>query len=106
MIITDGSSSYTNMYSNQYCEWYISPLLNDNNNNDDDNDDNRVLVLDFLEQDLVGAHLTVYDKQNGGYILWECNECRVTPRPIISITGAVYVKFTTKNVERTSLGEW
>jgi hypothetical protein len=92
MIFTDGSSSLTNMYPNQYCEWYISPPIADNN---------RVLVLDFLEQDLVGANLKIFDKQQNGKLLWECNECRVLPRPILSTTGSIFITFKTSDTSMT-----
>ena len=97
MIFTDGSSSFTNMYSNQNCDWHIAPPLAE---------DDRILVIDFLEQDLIGASLIIYDNQIGGPVLWECNQCRVIPRPILSLSGSVYVSFTTSDsLSRSSLGK-
>lgn len=86
MVFTDGSSSLKGMYRNQYCEWYISPPIANGN---------RVLVIDFLEQDLIGGDLQIFDGRKDGPLLWKCNECQTIPRPIISLTGSVFVVFTT-----------
>ena len=96
MIFTDGSSSTSSMYSSQYCEWYISPPIADGN---------RVLVIDFMEQDLIGANLKIFESQKNGPLLWECNGCRVLPRPIISLSGSVYVTFNTSTTPSVSLGK-
>ena len=93
MVFTDGSSSLENMYSNQYCEWLIRPNhLSSNTTAKIEN----TIVLEFLESDLVGGSIEVYDgDSNSSALLWRCYSCDIIPPAIIGHNSAMFIIFST-----------
>ena len=56
----------------------------------------RTMILEFLDSNLLGGQIAVYDGIDGkGIPLWKCNECTIVPRPIISISSTIFVDFST-----------
>ena len=56
----------------------------------------RTIIVEFLESNLIGGQIAVYDGIDGkGILLWKCNECTIIPRPIISISSTIFVDFST-----------
>ena len=99
MVFTDGSSSTRNMYSNQYCEWLIKPEpANAGTYN--------TLVLEFLQNDLVGGTLRVYDgsEASDDHLLWSCDGCSVVPRPIVSHDTEIFITFATSDTSALGSG--
>jgi hypothetical protein len=95
MVFTDGSSSLEDMYDNQYCEWLIQPNQLSSNITAKME---TTIVLEFLESDLVGGNIEVYDgSTNSSALLWRCYSCDVIPPPIIGHTSTMLVIFSTSS---------
>jgi hypothetical protein len=89
MLITDGSQSSEVIYSNQYCEWIISP-----------NGDNHGLFLYFDRLDIsAGGELIIYDgTEYGANVLLQISGATVVPVPVFSDQStSVRVVFSTSS---------
>jgi hypothetical protein len=89
MFITDGSQSSEAIYSNQYCEWIISP-----------NGDNHGLFLYFDRLDIsTGGEITIYDgTEYDASILIQITGATVVPVPVFtSQSPNVRIVFSTSS---------
>ena len=86
MVFTDGSASYEQLYPGQNCELIISPQQAKGG----------LLVLEFLQSDLRGAQLSVFEGNNPDVskLLWQCLDCSIVPRPLITSLGSMFLRFT------------
>lgn len=102
MVLSDGSMSTASMQANQHCQWLInpSPIGNSLSNNP-----NHRVVLDFLQLDLGGGELRIYndghaavrDGMNESNLLYSCVDCTEVPRSIISNSSSLFVDFLTSD---------
>jgi len=101
MVFTDGSSYSENMYNNQACLWQIQPDVGE-----DGSDGGGFVALEFLYNELRGGFLEIY-KNNAATpanLLWKCYECSLVPRPIVSDSGNMLVRFWTNNAAQVQMG--
>lgn len=90
MVFSDGSASNERMYASQSCEFVIAPSVVQKKG---------LVVLEFLESDLRGGSVSVYDGTltdsipNPNRLLWQCAHCTVLPRLLISRTGGFFVRY-------------
>lgn len=88
MYFADGSIKGEKMHIGDSCDWRIIDLFSD------DRDNNRI-VLEFTLCDLRGAEIVVYDGVDSlSSEIWRCTDCNYIPRPIISSSNGLYVKYT------------
>ena len=55
------------LFPNQYCEWLIDPVGGA-----------AAIVIEFVECDLMGASLQIWDGSSvAGELLYQCSDCQV-----------------------------
>lgn len=102
MIFTDGSSSSILMFSNEACTWHIIPNLLQVSSTVTKS---FTIVLEFLECDMRGGQVAVYDgTSSNSNLLWQCIDCSSIPRTIISSTGRMRVDYFSRSVRGPGTG--
>lgn len=87
MILTDGSGSTKSMVGSQSCRWKITRPSN-----------SSTFVVEFLESDLRGGSLVVYNGPDStASILWACYGCTTLPNTLLSTSMYLYVQFSTSS---------
>ena len=103
-ILTDGSgsSSHRNMSAGLHCEWSVQPY-------EAENDEDAVIQLEFIDVDLAGATIEVWDTRHvdsrgDDSLLWRCRGCKLRPLSLFSTTGELFVTLRTTNDTSISRG--
>jgi cubilin len=92
MVFSDGSGSASPLYSDQLCEWIIEPNAVANSA---PAPTGTVIVVEFMQCDLAGAKIELYDgASDSARLLWSCDGCDNNPGPVISSSNSVFVRFT------------
>lgn len=110
MVLTDGAQS---MLQGQSCQWIINPYgyafpaadsTSGGAGTGNTQGAPRTVVLEFLVSSMSGGTIEVFDGANStGTLLWRCAGCNVVPRPIVSTSTALFVRYTTTSA-KTSKG--
>jgi hypothetical protein len=94
-IVTNGGGT---MLPKQSCQWIINPYgyAYPPSTGAATGGVSRTIVLEFLSSAMAGGTVEVFDGTNStGTLLWRCVGCNVVPRPIVSTSTALFVRFST-----------
>ena len=85
-LISDGSPSTDDVYSNQYCEWNIAVMKT-----------NSIVVV-FERFELYGGVLNIYNGSVLGLLLYSIGNTNVVPVPLTFETANLYLSYTTGSI--------
>ena len=85
-LISDGSSSSEDVYSNQNCEWDIAVTNNDS------------IAVVFERFELYGGVLNIYNGSLLGTLLYSIGNTNIVPVPILFETANLYLSYTTGSI--------